>query len=389
MRDYPTVPNVFRVASSHSVDTDCATSSAGGCDIKITSGTNANLPTGQLRQQQQQLQQKQLNGNISGQQQSLVKSCISSQTTTTAKTSTSLSQTTTTQASTTAVTTKCTSSTLLKTKRPQCPRTSQYYLQQSPYATLPRNTASSLSTLSLVSAANATDGDIRKQQRHNSNNSNNNSHSNTNNTHQNNSNEPTMLGVINTISGSIPSTGYTMESHQLPTNKTNSNGAGSVGGIGHRTISMASDLNAGMNNSCTNLSKLNGVQQKNIRLQQQQQHQQSTHQHHDFKQTATITPAIDDFTTYRRQYPCSSLERNANGYLWIITPVAASISVAIVIAALAGPQWLFTEEKLPNTLYNGTANFNVLDDGAFITRYTKSSLWIICTTLQDSTTKLL
>lgn len=59
-----------------------------------------------------------------------------------------------------------------------------------------------------------------------------------------------------------------------------------------------------------------------------------------------------------------------------------SISVAIVIAALAGPQWLFTEEKLPNTMYNGTANFNVLDDGAFITRYTKSSLWIICTTLQ-------
>lgn len=59
-----------------------------------------------------------------------------------------------------------------------------------------------------------------------------------------------------------------------------------------------------------------------------------------------------------------------------------SISVAIVIAALAGPQWLFTEEKLPNTNYNGTANFNVLDDGAFITRYTKSSLWIICSTVQ-------
>ena len=65
-----------------------------------------------------------------------------------------------------------------------------------------------------------------------------------------------------------------------------------------------------------------------------------------------------------------------------------SISVAIVIAALAGPQWLFTEEKLPNTLYNGTANFNVLDDGAFITRYTKSSLWIICTTLQGKSARL-
>lgn len=58
-----------------------------------------------------------------------------------------------------------------------------------------------------------------------------------------------------------------------------------------------------------------------------------------------------------------------------------SISVAIVIAALAGPQWLFTEEKLPNVNYNGTANFNALDDGAYVTKYTKSSLWILCTTL--------
>ncbi|TDG39079.1 hypothetical protein AWZ03_014499, partial [Drosophila navojoa] len=57
------------------------------------------------------------------------------------------------------------------------------------------------------------------------------------------------------------------------------------------------------------------------------------------------------------------------------------ISVAIVIAALAGPQWLFTEEKLPNVNYNGTANFNALDDGAYVTKYTKSSLWILCTTL--------
>ncbi|XP_053948447.1 uncharacterized protein LOC128856991 [Anastrepha ludens] len=70
------------------------------------------------------------------------------------------------------------------------------------------------------------------------------------------------------------------------------------------------------------------------------------------------------------------------GYLWILTPVAASISVAIVMAAIAGPQWLFTEEKLPNANYNGTANFNLMDDGAYITKYTKSSLWILCTALQ-------
>uniref|UniRef100_A0A1B0G1Z3 Uncharacterized protein n=1 Tax=Glossina morsitans morsitans TaxID=37546 RepID=A0A1B0G1Z3_GLOMM len=58
----------------------------------------------------------------------------------------------------------------------------------------------------------------------------------------------------------------------------------------------------------------------------------------------------------------------------------------IVIAALAGPQWLFTEEKLPNVNYNGTANFNAMDDGAFITKYTKSSLWILCTTIQGACT---
>lgn len=60
----------------------------------------------------------------------------------------------------------------------------------------------------------------------------------------------------------------------------------------------------------------------------------------------------------------------------------SSISVAIVMAAIAGPQWLFTEEKLPNANYNGTANFNMMDDGAYITKYTKSSLWILCTALQ-------
>lgn len=378
MRDYPTVPNVFRVASSHSVNTDCTTSGGiSGCDIKITSGTNANLPTGQLRQQQQhQQKQQQPNGNISGQQQSLVKSSISSQTTTKTTTATTTQSASTTAAATTTAAT--TFSTILKTstthqhqqqqqknkndcdfimqnhnslqvqpqsqsqhphkltthasiERPQClQRTTQSYLQQSPYATLPRKPTTSLSTLSLLSAnANTiTDTDIRKQQHHqqqqrhnstsnsnnnNSNNSNNNSHNNSNNkTHKNSTNDPTMLGVINTISGSIPATGY-----------TNSNGGSN---IGHRTISMGSDLNIGssMNNSCTNLSKLNGVQQqqqqqqKQVRLQQQQQ--QSSFQHRDFKQTA---PTIDDFTTYRRQYPCSSLERSTNGYLWIITPVAA------------------------------------------------------------------
>lgn len=55
-----------------------------------------------------------------------------------------------------------------------------------------------------------------------------------------------------------------------------------------------------------------------------------------------------------------------------------SFAVAVVIASLAGPQWLLTEEKLPNQNYNGTANFNAVDDGIYITKHTKSSLWILC-----------
>lgn len=55
-----------------------------------------------------------------------------------------------------------------------------------------------------------------------------------------------------------------------------------------------------------------------------------------------------------------------------------SFAVAVVIASLAGPQWLLTEEKLPNHNYNGTANFNAADDGIYITKFTKSSLWILC-----------
>lgn len=55
-----------------------------------------------------------------------------------------------------------------------------------------------------------------------------------------------------------------------------------------------------------------------------------------------------------------------------------SFAVAIVILAIAGPQWLLTEEKIRNVNYNGTSNYNAIDDGIYITKYTKSSLWILC-----------
>lgn len=55
-----------------------------------------------------------------------------------------------------------------------------------------------------------------------------------------------------------------------------------------------------------------------------------------------------------------------------------SFAVAIVIASLAGPQWLLTEEKIPNPNFNGTINYNNPDDGMYILKTTKSSLWILC-----------
>lgn len=60
----------------------------------------------------------------------------------------------------------------------------------------------------------------------------------------------------------------------------------------------------------------------------------------------------------------------------------SSLSVAIIVAALAGPQWLFTEEKLSKQQLNATIYFKPRgDDSDYITKFTKSSLWILCTVL--------
>uniref|UniRef100_A0A182J5F8 Voltage-dependent calcium channel gamma-5 subunit n=1 Tax=Anopheles atroparvus TaxID=41427 RepID=A0A182J5F8_ANOAO len=90
-------------------------------------------------------------------------------------------------------------------------------------------------------------------------------------------------------------------------------------------------------------------------------------------------------------------------WMLIITPVVSSFSLALVIAAVVGPQWLLTEEKIPlpahhnNTHQSGTvpsttASFHnqqlniqhphlipaIKEDGAFLTKYTRSSLWMLC-----------
>lgn len=59
-----------------------------------------------------------------------------------------------------------------------------------------------------------------------------------------------------------------------------------------------------------------------------------------------------------------------------------SLSIAIIVAALAGPQWLFTEERLSKSYLNETVYYKPRgDDSDFITKFTKSSLWILCTDL--------
>lgn len=62
----------------------------------------------------------------------------------------------------------------------------------------------------------------------------------------------------------------------------------------------------------------------------------------------------------------------------LIIQLGNSFAVAIVIASLAGPQWLLTEEKIRNVNITGPTNHFAKDDGLYITKYTKSSLWILC-----------
>ncbi|XP_053690896.1 uncharacterized protein LOC128739434 [Sabethes cyaneus] len=80
----------------------------------------------------------------------------------------------------------------------------------------------------------------------------------------------------------------------------------------------------------------------------------------------------------------SGTKSSVNYWMLMITPVVSSFSVALVIAAVAGPQWLLTEEKIPNGNYNGTMNYNQKDEGVYLTKYTKSSLWKLCSKIGSS-----
>ncbi|GAB0094454.1 uncharacterized protein DMENIID0001_097600 [Sergentomyia squamirostris] len=68
------------------------------------------------------------------------------------------------------------------------------------------------------------------------------------------------------------------------------------------------------------------------------------------------------------------------GYIhWIGRPVTISFCVAIVLVALAGSQWLTTEEKIPNSSkYNATSTKTYKRENGYSMLFTKSSLWSLC-----------
>ncbi|EDX03064.2 uncharacterized protein LOC6526142 isoform X1 [Drosophila yakuba] len=308
MRDYPSVPNVFRVASTHSINSENPYNNIRPANVNCNTTERQPLAIHQLTTSAS-IEHSHPSQQPQHQQQPLL----------------------------------------------HHPHPHQQQQQRSPYATLPRGQR------------------LAPQQQHQ------------------------QTGLINTISGSIPATGFSSLAGSFSDLHLNN--------IGNHSSHSRSNHNHNHNHNSISISNNQRQQQQQqqqqlqrlvpplsrhqpaIEVQQTQQHQQhqQTQQHQQHQQTQQ--QHVQRQQQHRAGAPdpqggnISNMTTVNGGYLWLITPVAASISVAIVIAALAGPQWLFTEEKLPNANYNGTANFKALDDGAYITKYTKSSLWILCTTL--------
>lgn len=63
--------------------------------------------------------------------------------------------------------------------------------------------------------------------------------------------------------------------------------------------------------------------------------------------------------------------------LWIITPVIATVSVAVVLVAMTTNQWLITQENMANPNYNGSGG------AEFLPKATVSGLWRLCHTNRE------
>ncbi|KAF5270545.1 hypothetical protein FQR65_LT05443 [Abscondita terminalis] len=60
--------------------------------------------------------------------------------------------------------------------------------------------------------------------------------------------------------------------------------------------------------------------------------------------------------------------------LWVLTPLAATVSILVVLVAMLTNQWLHTEEKMNNPSYNGTGEKD------YLSKCTISGLWMLCFT---------
>lgn len=66
-------------------------------------------------------------------------------------------------------------------------------------------------------------------------------------------------------------------------------------------------------------------------------------------------------------------------FLWLATPILASVSLINVIVAVATNSWLETEEKMRNPAYNGS----VINDDVYLSKWTQSGLWRLCYTNRE------
>ena len=64
--------------------------------------------------------------------------------------------------------------------------------------------------------------------------------------------------------------------------------------------------------------------------------------------------------------------------LWILTPLAATLSVLVILVAVFTNHWMHTEEKMSNPSYNGTGEKD------YLSKMTVSGLWTLCFTQGES-----
>lgn len=125
-----------------------------------------------------------------------------------------------------------------------------------------------------------------------------------------------MAGLINTISGSIPSTG-------LSSNIAIKNGNNESG----RVVSSIIEQNATiMNNSVNNLNKTQHQQQQNVEYLEEEQnythHLPAANTHNLLLTASTIKAPNTNNSSNNLLTKCED-NTPTNTYLWIVTPVAA------------------------------------------------------------------